>query len=260
MRQVLDLVEALEHTETDFARDRQIVWRLKEAHTNSPPLTVRAEAFPINPALNIDLEADRVATRFAVGFQAMLAGQSTEWLARDVAVPVKRILERNLNGVGWTEIAIDDSEPVNIVPATAKAGVVAIERAALDWANEQLDQRGTEYGALEIEVAGITRWYDKPALTAIERLSRDKVTCVLSAELAERLGAHQWHEAWVGGRLLVSGALQYASDGSLSRIDADEAEEMPWTDVPLSDLSGIDLLEDRTVSEHLKMLRGDDLG
>ena len=260
MKQILDLVEALEHTEADYARDRQIVWRLTDAHTNSPPFSVTAEAFPIDPALNIDIEAMRVSRRFASGFNSVLQGQPTDWLARDTAAPVKRVLERNLNGIGLTEVQVDANLVLDVVPANAKIGVIAIERAALEWAGDKTDERRTEYGSIEIEIAGLGRWYDKPSLTAIERLSRDKVNCVLSTELAEKLGAHQWHEAWVGGRLLVTGALQYAADGSLSRIDADDAEELPWTDVPLSALKGIDLLEGRSVSEHLKLLRGDDIG
>ncbi len=87
------------------------------------------------------------------------------------------------------------------------------------------------------------------------------MTCGLSAELAESLGPdHSWNEAWEGRRLLGSGALHYGHDGSLKRIDASSAEEKPWTDVSLADIRDIDILQGRSVSEHLRLLRNDDFG
>jgi len=261
MRQVLDLIEALERSETAEMGTRLIVWRLTEAHTNSPPFTITAEAFPVNPVVSIGLEASRVISIFTHGFKELLEGRSSAWIDVGIATPLKRALQRNLNGVGRTEINVEDEEPFNVVPTNARAAVVALERLELDAEAAKIDYSRTEFGAVEVEVRGITRWNDKPALSVIERLSGDKITCVLSKDLADELGPnHKWGEAWEGQRLLVSGALHYGHDGALKRIDADSSEDMPWTDVSLADLHDIDILQGRSVNEHLRLIRGGDLG
>lgn len=60
MRQVLDLIEALDRSDAQSEGSAQIVWRLTEAHTNSPPFTVTAEAFPVDPAVSVTLAAQRI--------------------------------------------------------------------------------------------------------------------------------------------------------------------------------------------------------
>ncbi|MBF0332585.1 MAG: hypothetical protein HQL40_02920 [Alphaproteobacteria bacterium] len=261
MHQVLDLIEVLERAETAGGGKRLIVWRLTEAHTNSPPFSVTAEAFPIDPVVSVGLEASRVVSTFAQSVKDLLQGHKPDWISPDLAPPLKRALLRNLNGIGRTEIVIEDEEPFYFVPSNARTAVVTLERLQLDLQAAVVDYSRTEFGSIEVEVQAITRWNGKPALTVIERLSRDKITCVLTAELAELLGPkHKWGEAWEGQRLLVSGALHYGPDGSLKRVDAEMADNMPWTDLSISDLRDIDILQGRSVSEHLRLLRGGELG
>ena len=261
MHQMLDLVEALENTESGDASSRQIVWCLKEAHTSSLPFTVTAEAFPVNPDDSVAVEATRVAGLFATGVRALLEGQDPTWPTEEVVAPLRRALQRNVNDVGRSEIADEGNEPFNIVPQNARTAITTLEKRELAGESSAANYSRTEYGAAEVEVYGLTRWNDKPALAVKERLSEDKLTCVLSAELAEELGPHHlWSEVWEGRRLLVGGALHYGPDGSLKRIDATSAAAKPWTDVPLSDIRGIDVLQGRSVSEHLRLLRGEDRG
>lgn len=261
MRQVLDLIDALERTEASDGSGRQIVWRLLEAHTNSPPFTVTAGAFSIDPVVSVGLHAARISAMFSDGVQGLLEGRSAPWIDPEIAVPLKRVFQRNLNGVGRTTIEIEDEEPFNIIPGKAKIAATALDGILLASEAAKPDYTRTEYGAVEAEIIGIVRWNDKPALTLVERLSEEKVTCVLSDELAERLGPeHKWHEAWEGSRILITGALHFGKDGNLKRIDAQDVEEMPWTDVALSELRGIDILQGITVREHLSAVRGEHLG
>lgn len=259
MRQILDLVEVLEKTETANGGSRQIIWRLTDAHTNSPPFTVTAEAFPVNPIVSVGLEASRLTEMFGSGVQDLLDGKVVDWIDHGIAVSLRRILQRNLNGVGCTEIAISDMDPFNILPSNAQIAFSVLERLDTIAEIAVVDQSRTEYGAVEVEINGIIRWNDKPALQVVERLSRDKVVCILVEGLEEQLGAHKWDEVWQGRRLLVSGALHYGRDGVLKRISAETAEEMPWTDVSLSDLAGIDLLQGLSVNEHLNLMRDDEV-
>ena len=261
MQQMLDLVSALERTEASEPSERQIVWRLTEAHTNSPPFTITAEAFPADPAIALDAASLRVPADFIGGLRELLAGRDPEWLDDEAVAPLKRALQRNLNGVGRSAIRLDDEDAVDVVPQSARVAVAVLEHRAITALAAEPDYSRTEYGSVEVLVYGVTRWNDRPALSVQERLSRDKLTCVLDPDVAEELGPHRnWSDAWQGSRLLVGGALHYGADGSLKRIDASSAELRPWTDVPMSDLRDIDVLSGRSVSEHLRLIRGEDRG
>ena len=256
LNQVLDLVDVLERTESTSAGERQVVWRLTEAYTNSPPFTLVALPYPVHLNLSISLEANRVATLFASEFRALLNGTPSELMAVDAQTPILRVLDRNLNGVGRTEIQIGEDEPICVVPQTARIAKLAIGQTEIGVEVAKPDWHRTEFGTVEGEISGLTRWNGKPALDVIERLSEKRFTCVLNEELSTKIGpVHQWSEVWEGRRINVTGALHYNSDGDLRRADIDNLEEIEWTNVPLSDLRGVDILNGRTVAEYLDFVR-----
>ncbi len=261
MNQVLDLIDAIGALESPNSGQRQIVWRLVEAHTNSPPFTITAEAYSANPAISIGIEAERIAAAFCSNLETLLSGSVSHWIDHDIVVPLKRALDRNLNGVARTSVSVEGRPPIEIVPKTAKAAVVAIERIHLAEQIAEVDYRRTEFGSVEAMVFGLGRWNDKPALIVVDRLSNQRVTCVLSDDLVRQLGpSHSWEEVWSDKRLIVEGALHFGQDGNLKRIDADHIEESPWTDVSLADLEGIDLLNGMTVNDRLNSIREGDNG
>jgi hypothetical protein len=258
MHQVLDMVGALEGIEAGDHSERKIVWRLTEAHTNSPPFTITAEAFPRDPQVSVTLEAERVTKLYAVAVTALLAGEKPVWLESEPGKLLKRALKRNLNGVGHTDVLIEGEAAFSIVPTTARAGLAALERAEIV---EVEDRRRTEYGSVEGQVIGLTKYYSSPALIFQERLSGERVPCVLTAELAAKIGPeHAWSEAWEGKYHRVGGQLIYGSDGVLKRINASSHEEIVWTDVPVHALRGIDLLRGQTVQEHIDAFWGERFG
>lgn len=261
MRQILDIVEGLEHSETHDGGPRQISWRLTKAHTNSPPFTVVAEPFPVHPSLSISLAANRLAEDFVQDVRALLSGVIPDGFSTDAAKPVRRALERNLNGIGKTDIQLDGADAVYVVPQSAKAAISALDRLAVEEEAAVVDWSRTEYGSVEGQVVGLARWNDKPAIIIIERLSQDKFTAVLSSELAEQVGStHTWIEAWAEQRVMVSGALHYNAENSLKRADLSDLQPLEWTDVELSELRKIDILQGRSVSDHLNLIRGDGSG
>lgn len=261
MNQVLDLIDAIGALESSSTGQRQIVWRLVEAHTNSPPFTITAEAYSANPTVSVGIEAERVAAAFCNNLETLLSGSASQWVDPDFVPPLKRALDRNLNGVSRTSVRVEGHTPIEIVPTTAMAAVVAIERIHLAEQIAEVDYRHTEFGSIEAMVFGLGRWNDKPALIVVDRLSSQRITCVLSDDLVRQLGpSHSWEEIWSDKRLLVEGALHYGQDGNLKRIDADYIEECPWADVSLADLEGIDLLNGMTVNDRLNSIREGDNG
>lgn len=258
MRQVLDMIGALESMEAGDNAERKIVWRLTEAHTNSPPFTITAEAFSKDPEVSVTLEASRVTKLYAVAINSVLAGERPEWLESEPGKQLQRALKRNLNGVGHTDVFIDDEEPIIIVPTTARIGLAALE---LPDDSSDFELERAEFGSVEGRVIGLTKYYSSPALVFQERLSGDKVVCVLSAQLAAQIGpSHQWAEAWEGEQLRIAGKLIYTKDGSLKRINAAHYEEIKWSDISVADLRGVELLQGRTVQEHIAEFWGERYG
>lgn len=260
LSQVLDMIEALERSEAVNPNERKIVWRLTKAHTNSPPFTLIAEPFPAKPDLSVVLEANRVSGLLEGDVRNLLDGR-VGGVVVDAMPAIKRVIERNTSTITRTEIAFSGSEPFSIRPQNAKTAKAAIERAEIAERESQPDWQRTEFGSVEGEISGLTRWNGKPALDVIERLSEKKFTCVLSGELSEKIGpAHNWSEVWEGRRVILTGALHYNSDGDLKRADVEDFEDVPWTDVTINDLKSFDVLGDKSMDEHLDILRGEAIG
>jgi len=259
MEQVLDMVGALESFEASDEVQRRIIWRLTEAHTNSPPFTVVATAFPKDPQLSVAIEAERVSDLYGKGISLLLRGETPKGLERKAVSHLRHALERNLNGVGFTDVKIENEVAFSITPMAARLGLSALER--LDPQKPIIDLRRSEFGSAECQVIGLTRYYNSPALVVQERLSGNRVVCVLSPALAAQIGPeHQWSEAWEDKHLRVSGELIYGADGALKRINASGYEEVIWPTVSLHDLREMDILQGRTVQEHLDEFWGEELG
>ena len=261
LNQVLDFISALELSETTNTSERQVVWRLADAHTKSPPFAIVAEPFPAHADLSGSLEANRVIELFTSKFKSLLEGCPSQLTLVDARGPIERILDRNLNGIARTDLQIDDDETISVEHSSARLAKLAIERSGIDPEGARPDFRRTEMGSLEGDICGVTRWNGRPALEIIERLSKKRFTCLLNNELSEELGpSHQWNEVWEGRLVRVTGALHYNSKGDLRRADIRNMEQIEWSNVPLTDIGGIDILGKRTLTEHLDLIRGDSNG
>lgn len=256
MHQILDLVGALESTEAGDANERKIVWRLTDAHTNSPPFTVTVHAYPRHPSLLVDVEANRVAKMFAETVREALSGRIPDWVEGSTRKRLAAVAKRNLNGIGQTEIIVGD-EHLRVLPANARPALEALQEPT----ETVEDKSRIEYGSIEGRVVGLTTYYNNKALVLLERLSGKQIVCSLTDGLAARLGpTHQWQEAWEGSRLLIGGEIVYGPDGFIKKVNASYYEELAFTDVPLMDIRGIDILQGRTTREHLEAFWGESVG
>ncbi|ORE97464.1 hypothetical protein [Aurantimonas sp. 22II-16-19i] len=261
LRQVLDLVESVVAANANGGGKNVVIWRLTEAHTNSPPFTVEATAFALDATASIAAEASHMVHAFSTALSALMSGRRPARFEVEAAQHLRRVFDRNLNGVGETLVSPEGEPEIRITRADALRAKNTLDQILAESQIDDVDLQRTEYGSAEGEVVGLTRWHDRPAILLKERLSGDRVTCVLSNALADDLGpGHAWSEAWDGRRVLIGGALQYASDGRLKRIDADRMSEMSWTDVPLSKLRTINILNGRTAREHVEQFWGKDGG
>ena len=256
LNQILDLVDVIVIAETSICSEQQVVWRLTEAHTNSPPFTVAIEPFSVSIDVPVNLtKAESAVKLFDSEFRKLLLGNPSKLMMNDARKPVERILERNSNGIEQTDIRVNDNDPISIRPKSAR-----IAREAISSASEsnKPDWERTEFGMVEGEIHGLTKWKRKPALVITERLSEKPLNCVLSDSLSKKIGPeHQWSEVWEGNCVSVSGTLHYNSEGELRRVEANQIKKIDWTDVPLTRLRNVDVLKGRTLAEHLDLIRSE---
>lgn len=259
LRQVLDIIELLDLSDTaDAGAADETVWRLSYATTNSP-FEIGAEATSKDPTLSVSAKArlTKVAVRAMLGelLGESVANERSNTLAlgsKEEAV-ISRILARNLNGIGRTDLDFGDNiTPATIVHANAAVAKNAIEKARLLRDSLKPDLTRTEYGSFEGEIVSAGMHHNNPATVIRHRLTGEKVTCVFPTEIAYRIGSqHNWHEVWAGKRVLVHGELHYNEDGDLKRVDALDIEMVEEHDVELSAARRIDLLSGLTVAEFL---------
>lgn len=258
LRQVLDFVELLEQLEDPVLENRRIVWRLAQAYTNSPPLTVRASPSPRTPDSPIFLEAEQVADLASGALTSLVQGIKPEWLEAKPSATLHRIFERNQQGLGQTDIKLGNGSPISLLPKHARIASLALEHEPVEEEMKRPEQGQTEFGSIEGKVCGLTRWRSRPALQVIERLSDQKVTCVLSDEIAQKMGLdHTWSEVWNGRYLSLRGKLLYNPDRSIQRAEIESAKDLEWSTVELCELEGADILQGRSVTEHLRRLWGE---
>ena len=217
-----------------------------------------ATPFPSVPDGSVEPEADQVTELARTALTSLVQGTSPEWLESKPTVPLRRIVERNLNGIGQTDIGVDGDEPISLSPPLARVASVALGKATSEDSGGAQDLARTEFGSVEGEICGLSRWRSRPALQVVERLSGQKIVCVLDNVLAQEMGLdHKWAEVWEGSHWTLRGVLSYRADGSIKHVEVESAKVIEWADVALDDLSDIDILEGRSIDEHLRRLWGE---
>ena len=256
--QVLDMIDALERTESRSG-PRQIVWRLTEARTNSPPFTVVATPFPIKPDISVVLEVARTTNALTSDMRGLMEGR-VEGAAINAAEPLEHVMRRNTGRIARTEIVVDGLPPLSIDRRNAAIARRALEDRKRDLAVAVKDWTRTELGSMEGEVIGLKRYYGNPALSFVERISGVEVTVSLSKELWKKIGPeHAWSEVWQGHRFRLTGLLYYGADGTIKRAEVEAFEMLQVPDLPLDRLRKADVLGDLTMEEHLDEIRRDSI-
>ncbi len=249
LKQVLDLVDTLDAlSQPDGDRDC-IVWRLVEAHTNSPPFTAIVAGFPKDPEVSLSREIEYASRLFIETLSSVLEGRLDAALPKEAVRHLTSAFKRNLNGVGRTTV-LTPHRSTDIVPTTAQLGLSALTRAD---ALSRDDWQRVERGSIEGRVIAITQYYNSPALVIQERLTGAKVMCALNEDVAGRIGPeHRWSEAWSGEDVRVSGVIHYGEDGLIKRVMADSCRVIEWTDVSISDIKAARTPFNTTIKKHLE--------
>jgi hypothetical protein len=252
--QVRDIFELAEND------DPGVAWKLVSATTNTP-LTITAEMVAMKPDITpgeLAASATERTTELREGFAALEHGTvipAWSWGRKGNAL--KRLLTRNLNGIGRTDVQIDDGPEREIL--TPKTAGLALR--ALDVAQPAIDRSRAEIGSIEGDYLDIGTHYGHPAVKLRERKTGADVWCWISESDLERFSDRvKAADVWRHKRVRASGKIYYNSNGDVLHVEA--------RDVRLAEVRrvGLDEVRDRnftgglSVSEYLNRLREGELG
>jgi hypothetical protein len=254
LHQLMDAFEFLSAAIAQEPGGEKIRWRLESLSKNSPATAVGI-AYSTDPAIVVAPLVHRGKRRLAHGLSELAEGNVEAWIS-DKASIAKSLFKRNLNGVGRTVFDLEDDAPRSVlVEKSARRGLRAIE--SLEARKEEIDKSRAEFGTIDAYVAEAKTYHGRPAIYVKERLSDRVIPCILTDDLAERVGhTHSWNDAWKGKRVRVKGQIFYDRHGDVSRVSATGLTDVNVTEPELRSLQATGILEGRTPVEHIAALWG----
>jgi hypothetical protein len=252
--QVRDIFELSEND------DPRVAWKLVSATTNTP-LTISAEIVAMEPDITPGELAAIAAERTKVmkeGFVALERGAIIPaWSSGPKSGTLRRLLHRSLNGVGTTDVQINDESGLETL--TPKAAELALR--AFDAAHPETDRTRSEVGSIEGEYVELSSYYGRPAIKLLERKTGDDVWCRVSEADLERFSDRvKAADVWRRKRVRARGTIFYSSDGSIRHVDARDVQLIDVPYVGVEDVRDTGFTGGLTVSEYLNRLRDGNLG
>lgn len=255
MRQVLDIFELL----TSGAGEQPgVEWNLVSASTNSP-LRIEAEAVSLAPSVDVTVIARAQKQHLSKTLRTIAAGQLPD--DPEFRAPVaRRILKRNLNGVGITEIDVGlDEPPIIVTPTVAKSAIRTLARKPLGSLYDFPTPRD-EIGAVEGRLQDVGTHYNSAAVR-IEARGHDLVWCRLSPELQKDFeDKATFNDVWRHRRVIVHGRIKYDADGDIDYIMADDILRIDDREIPLEAIRDTNFTGSLSIGEYLDRFREGMLG
>jgi hypothetical protein len=242
-RQILDFFEML--TAAGGEEGKLVSWRLVSVSMKSP-LSVTAEPFSDVPGIPVEEIARREKASLSADLREITTRRRVPpSMPRLVRRRARSFFERNTRRIGRTDILFDEqSPPLIIEERMALAATSVLDAASVDEAPPSRDLTRTEVGSVEGYLVETATFYGRPAVRIRERITGVEVICILSDDLAERIGPeHNWREIWQSRRVLISGEISYRQDGSVARIRAHDmatidARQLDYADIADPNFSG----------------------
>jgi hypothetical protein len=228
-------------------------WRLVSATTNTP-LTTVGEFAAVMPVPAAVMAGAQLAVEES--YQALTDVLAGEEPAGGVDLGIlKRLLARNLNGVGLTKIEVDDRPPLSITPGGATSALEVFKPHELPPAPKRV--RGT----LEGELIDASTFRKQPALKLRERSKGRIFWCrIPDAQQAKFAEAASLDDVWKNARVRLRGWIEYNKRGEISGMSAESIQHVSPSPVKLSDLSDPDFTGGLDPVTYLNRLRDGELG
>lgn len=264
---ILTIQDAVEQIRDLFAladSDRAgVAWKLVFATTNTP-LTVAGEMVAMVPDLapeELAAIAHQATAEFDEGLAALMdGGIIAPWAQGRKAESLKRVLARTLNGIGRTDIHInDEAEAEVLTPTVAAVGLRAIER--LNRAAGEIDRSRTEVGSIEGEYLQLGHHYAHPAIKVRERKTGHEVWCWLSEhDLKKFSDTVRAEDVWRRRRMKARGKIIFNSIGEILHVETIDVQLIDVPKVTVDEVRDPRFTGGLNVSAYLDRFREGELG
>lgn len=264
---ILDIRDAMQQVMDyfDLLTDREqsdIVWNLVFASTNSP---FTAEGAPVDLRTNASAYG-QVRAHVAVIERGLARLQEGRPLDADFPAEkrevAKRILKRNLNGIGRTVVELSDDAVYEISPQQAERSLAAIngeDDAEYDYLFGTFSRR--EFGSIEGRIVDLSTDYDEPSIKLREHRSGREIQCRISEDARDEIeNSLTAGDVWTHRRARVRGIINYDPNGKIVRVYDGRIAFIETKDSRIRDIHDPDFTGGLPAYEYIDRLRENELG
>jgi hypothetical protein len=254
VEQVRDIFELAE------SDNPSVAWKLVSASTNTP-LTIAAEMVAMEPTVDPGMLAALARERvkeLSEGFATLAHGNVIpSWSRGHKGNVLRRLLNRSLNGIGKTDVQIDDEqERQSLTPTMAEAAL-----RALSATQPAMDRSRVEMGSVEGDYLDLGTHYGHPAIRLRERKTGAEMWCWVSESDLERFSDRvRAADVWRHRRVRARGKIYYGSGGDILHVEASDVQLAEVPRVKLDEVRDANFTGGLSVSEYLNRLREGNLG
>lgn len=257
MQQVMDYFDLL----TDRGQS-DIVWNLVFASANSP---FTAEGAPVDLRTNAPAYG-QVRNHVAVIERGLARLQEGRPLDADFPAEkreiAKRILKRNLNGIGRTVIDLGDDAVYEIKPQQAERSLAAIngeDDEEYDYFFSTFSRK--EIGSIEGRIIDLSTDYDEPSIKLKEHRSGREIQCRISSDARDEIeNSLTAGDVWTHRRVRVRGIINYDPNGKIVRVYDGRIAFIETQDTKISDIHDADFTGGLPAYEYIDRLRENEFG
>lgn len=264
---VLDIRDAMQQVMDyfDLLTDRgqaDIVWNLVFASTNSP---FTAEGEPVDLRTNAPAygQVRDYVTVIERGLARLQGGHPLDAdFPTDKREVAKRILKRNLNGIGRTVIEMGDDAVYEIRPQQAERSLAAIngeDDEEYDYLFSTFARK--EFGSIEGRIIDLSTDYDAPSVKLKEHRTGREIQCRISEEAREEIeNSLTAGDVWTHRRARVRGMINYDPNGKIVRVYDGRIAFIETRDKKISEIHDPEFTGGLPAYEYLDRLRENDFG
>ena len=237
---------------------KNVLWKLEMASTNSP-FTCQGEPVDIRTWAGAHANVEERVSIVERNFRRIAEGKDfDDTFPREKLEVARRMLRRNMNGVGMTRAMFsEDAEAVVVCQDTAKRyfeHVLPPVESLYSYLFSRTSRR--EIGSVEGRIVEVGTDYDVPALQLEEHNTGRQIWCRVSPEKVEEIGADmKASDVWHHRRIRVHGTMNYDQDGFILRILNGTFSYIDVAPIDLDRLEDREFTEGYSPSEYLDRLR-----
>lgn len=257
--QVSDFLEVLKGVEKaiDDKGETHIIWRVTNAHMNSP-LLVELTPYAKNPAISILDRAEKVEVATANGILAIEGGDfRPQFFSEETSKRARAIHSRVTNGLAKTTIKFNQKITPNVLKIDRQSATKV--EAAYMAATAIVAVPYRELGSIEGYVSKVEQdGFGRAILRFRSRLDGEEIKAIATGEAFRHVGTLRVSEVWEGVRIRVYGVITYRDLGKIEGMQATGIEVLDQTKLPsVEDILDENFTGGLPVDQYLAALRND---